>query len=801
MAEPRDQRSIGLPADGADLLDGVMASCSDAIVGCNLEGVIEVWNRGAVNIYGVEAVDAIGSRASRFVPSERHDELTRVISAAREGRSTEHFDTVRVRPDGKAFPAAVCAFPLRDEKGHVVGFGSVERDISDRVRSAEALRAALGEAVEANSAKSRFLANASHELRTPMNAIVGMTALALEEELSPELRDYLETIRDSADSMLHLINDVLDLSRFESSGFALDESSFDPRELVESTIKVLSSAAHAKGLELVCRIAPETPPALIGDSARLRQVVTNLVGNAVKFTAAGEVVVEVSPIVSESDRCTLEIAVSDTGIGISRKNQDRIFAPFTQVDGAITRKYTGTGLGLTISQHLIECFGGSLEVESELGQGSKFSFEVTLAVDRAAKSAATGAADAAAKRLAGLKVLVVDDNEASREALVQQLEAWDLRAQSVADGEAAIETLRRGAAEGSDFDLAVVDALMPGTDGFSVAETIGKDEAIRTKPILMASTTDRLEFSRRCAEAGAAGFVQKPVSQSQLLGAVAQATGAAALEDERRTGLFDRPTVAPLNVLLVEDTPANRKVVEKVLSRRGHSVSVAVNGREAVDTYRAGEFDLVLMDVQMPIMDGFQATEAMREIERNADVEPTPIIAMTAHSMRGDRQRCLLAGMNGYLSKPLDLAKMIGSIESHSKALPTPTDTAESDNLETIEMPDGTIDIEAALARLRGDRNLLIDMIGFYLDDAPGLLESIKSAVANGEVGEAERAAHSLKSLAATFDAPEATAAAREVERACRDAEHHRLDGLVTTLERSVERLANWLEDYRSKNG
>lgn len=779
----------------ADLLDAVMVSCRDAIIGCDLQGVIDVWNLGAASIYDVDASNAIGTPLSRFVPPERLDELDRMLTDAKAGRVTEAFDTVRLKRGGEAFPVAVRMFPLRDDGGCVIGFGSVESDISDRVRSAEALRSALKEAVEANSAKSRFLANASHELRTPMNAIVGMTALALEEELSPELRDYLETIRDSADSMLHLINDVLDLSKFESERFELDETTFDLRELVESTIKVLGAAAHAKGLELVCRIDPEVPAALVGDSIRLRQVVTNLVGNAIKFTATGEVVAEVRPVVSEADRCTLEFAVSDTGIGISREDQDRIFAPFTQVDGAITRKYTGTGLGLTISQHLIECFGGSLNVESEPGRGSRFSFEVTLLIDRPASDVAT---DAAAQRLRGLSVLVVDDNEASRISLVEQLEAWDMRAEAVADGMGALTELRSRSKEGSPYDLAVVDALMPGTDGFSVAEAIGSDSKIPTKPILMASTTDRLEFSRRCAEAGAAGFVQKPISQSQLLGAVAQATGAASLESDRRAGLFGRPVVRPLEILLVEDTPANRKVVEKVLSRRGHNISIAVNGREAVDAYRAGSFDLVLMDVQMPIMDGFQATEALRDIERSNQIVAVPIIAMTAHSMRGDRQRCLRAGMNGYLSKPLDLSELISTVEGYSNALGQDpriaTTEAEPSGLETVA------DFNAALARLRGDRGLLLDMMSFFLDDAPGLLDTVKECVGQNKLSEAERAAHSLKGLAATFDAVEAIAAAREVELACHGEKSDGLDKLVVRLESETDRLMCCLRGYREEN-
>lgn len=798
MSDSAEDPTYG-PVTG--LLSAVMASCGDAIIACSVEGLIEAWSQSAEDVYGYTRSEAVGKTLDLIVPPERTAEIKRIADAATEGEATEPFDTVRVRRSGEAFPASVCAFPVRDDDGEYAGLVVIEKEVSGLVRSADELRKALSAAEAASSAKSRFLANASHELRTPMNAIVGMTALALEEEISPELRDYLETIRDSSDSMLHLINDVLDLSKFESERFELDETTFDPRELVEGTIKVLGAAAHAKGLELVCRVTPETPVGVIGDPIRLRQVLTNLVGNAIKFTAAGEVVVEVEPISIEKKRCKLSFRVVDSGIGISAEDQDRIFTPFTQVDGATTRRYAGTGLGLTITQHLIDCFGGELNVTSTPGEGSTFSFDLTFPL---ADEADDEAALAAAARLRGLSVLVVDDNEASRTALMEQFRAWEMKPTAASSGREALDRLADESQTEHRFDLAVIDALMPGIDGFSVAARIESDERITAKPILMASTTDRLEFSRRCAEAGAAAFVQKPVSQSQLLGAVVQATGAATLGGETRQGLFQRPQVSPLRVLLVEDTPANRKVVQRVLTKRGHRLDMAVNGREAVDTFRIDVYDVVLMDIQMPIMDGFQATEAIREIERAADrAAPVPIVAMTAHTMRGDRERCLRAGMDGYLSKPLDLQKLIEVVEAHAAPGPIIDRAAVTSAEKTTPiLPDGeakvgAADLSTALQRLRGDRGLLIDMIGFYLEDAPTLTETLRAAIDQQDLAEVQRAAHSLKGLSATFDAHAAVAAARDIEVASRDGRTESLAAANSRLAQEINRLSQQLTAYR----
>lgn len=805
----------------SDLHSAVMASCRDAIISYSPDGMIEAWNRGAEEIYGFSREEAIGSCADLTVPKERSDELERLAETTHDGQSVEHFETVRLRKSGQAFPASVCGFPIHSSDNQVVGYATIERDISDRVHASDALREAVAAAEEAALVKANFLANVSHELRTPMNAIIGMTALALEEELTPELRDYLETIRDSSDAMLHLVNDVLDLSKFESERFELDQVEFDLRELTEGTTKVLGTAAHAKGLELVCHVAPDTPTVVLGDPIRLRQVLANLVGNAIKFTASGEVMVDVAPVSIDKEHCQIRFRVVDTGIGISEENQKNIFAPFEQVDSAMTRRYAGSGLGLTISRHLISCFESELKVDSHPGQGSCFSFAISFPL---VKTNADEQTEQVSQQLNGLSVLVADDNLSSRETLVEQFKAWQMNAQAADSGKMAIQMLTTASEAGKPFDVAVIDALMPGIDGFSVAAAIENDSKIKTKLILMASVTDRLEFSRRCAEAGVFAFVQKPVSQSQLLGAVAQAAGGSTLHGEDRNQLLSQSAqVAPLKVLLVEDTPANRKVVQRVLGKRGHRVEIAINGREAIDAFRQQAFDLILMDVQMPIMDGLQATEAIREIERtNESVARIPIIAMTAHSLRGDRERCLRSGMDAYVSKPLDLQRLINLVESTSLAAPVATNgTSLTDPLtngaamnrldenkmaivqtpETIAehpLEDRQLDLTIALSRLRGDQSLLLDMISFYEEDYRNLIAMLRESVEASDLATAERAAHSLKGLASTFDASECVAVAREAEIAAREGDAAKVTSLIEPLAKEAEWLATALQAYRS---
>lgn len=538
-------------------------------------------------------------------------------------------------------------------------------ELDRRRRESEELQQAKKVAEQANQAKSEFLANISHELRTPMNAIIGMTELALDEGLEEPARDYVKTAKESAHVLLGLLNEILDFSRLESGKFVLDVAPFSLRSSLDETIRSLALRACEKGLELACEVDSDVPDRLVGDTMRIRQVLMNLVGNAIKFTEQGEVVVRVGLDSEISEHVSLAFAVSDTGIGVSQENQQRIFQPFTQADASTTRHYGGTGLGLSIASDLIRLMGGRLWIESELGRGSTFRFTTRLEIDTEVGRLAEPS-PAVPEEFKGLPVLVVDDNATTRRIMESSLSRWGMRPQAVADGPAAISRLSEAAAQGDRFRLAFVDALMPGMDGFAVAEQIDAHPGWCGATILMMCSTDRHIFADRCQTLKIAAHLDKPISQTDLLNATIKALGGAVPEpvEDKTNGrsLKSPPPARPLNILLAEDTPANQKLIVSLLKKRGHSIAVAHNGREAIDVLKQQRFDVVLMDVQMPIMDGFQATAVIRASQK-AGADRLPIIAMTAHAMRGDRERCLAAGMDAYLAKPIDSRKLIELVE------------------------------------------------------------------------------------------------------------------------------------------
>ena len=770
-------------------------------------GRIVRWNSGAERIYGWPAEKIVGEHIAILLPPNRRLEFDRCLAMLKNGRDVPPFDTVRRRADGTDVSVSITASPIRDSQGNLKGYVSIARDISDRVRAAEALRDALEEAERASRAKSEFLANVSHELRTPMNAIIGMTELALDEELSPELRDYLETTRESADLLLSLVNDVLDISKLEAGKFVLEDIGFSLSEVVDETVRGISSRAYRKGLEIACKVASDVPDNLHGDPLRLRQILTNLVGNAIKFTDEGEIVVEVNLEASSGRSCVLRFSVSDTGIGISEEDQQRVFAPFTQADASSTRRFAGTGLGLAIASHLINCFRGQFWVDSEVGVGSTFHFTARFSLadekirERPAQSPAV-------EKLRNLPVLVADDNETNRQIIGKLLEDWQMTPVLANDAQSALEQLRSAAQAGQPIPLAVIDAIMPEHDGFELVEEIKVKERMGTKTILMLSAADRLAFKEKCQSTEYDGVLEKPISQSNLFDAIATALGVATIDPVRSGDLKGaKPPERILNVLLAEDTPANRKVVERVLAKRGHNVTAAGNGREAVDLFHQGEFDVILMDVQMPSMDGFQATDAIRKHEEDHQTASRiPIIAMTAHAMVGDRHRCLAAGMDDYISKPISIRRLIELVESHGQEGPrlrlqrngkpiSATGPAES-RLSATEIAD-IMDLENSLRRLDGDKSLLIDLIGFYLEDYPSLLVRIDEAAATNDAASLERAAHSMKGLVANFDAALAKEAAQQLETSAKQRDIAEVSGLIESLKQAADELAEHLERYR----
>ena len=765
----------------------IAASAQDGILMMDADGRITFFNNAAERMFGYTTDQVLGKDLHNLLAPENYRKgFQKAFPHFRE--SGEGMALGRIleleglRKDGVIFPVEIAISAIQVKgKWHAAG---IIRDITERKQIQEELITSREAAESASRTKSEFLSNMSHEIRTPMNAIIGMADLLWETGLTNEQRQYVKVFRNAGENLLNLINDILDISKVEAGKIDLEKISFNLNEVVERICETLAMRAHEKNLELTCRIVPGVPVNFIGDPIRLRQVLVNLIGNAIKFTKKGEIITQVQKFTGSDSEGLLQFSVRDTGIGIPPAKLERIFDSFTQAESSHTRMYGGTGLGLTISKKLTELMGGRMWVESSVGKGSTFYFTALFEVDPNPPEII----DFPDVDIEKLRILIVDDNATNRMILREILEGWGAPVTEMDSGKKVVTELNKAVQTGNPYNLVLLDCMMPGMNGFEVAEKIKDNQDLMDITVMMLSSSFQKGDRIRCMDLGITSSILKPVKKADLQEAIISAVGSTGNDtvDQKTEAAESGAERKPMKILLVDDSEDNRFLVQSYLGETSCDLEIAINGQEAVEKFISESFDIVLMDINMPVMDGYTATRMIREWERETGAEPVPVIALTAYAMKKEVDKCINVGCNTHLSKPIRKARLLETLREYSEGYKKQVKTVAVD---IIKVPDsGSVEISTDKIIVRIDSDLE-PLIPGYLQNRKQDVKSILDSLENGDYETVQRLGHSMKGSGGGYGFDGISEIGASIEQASKDSDEEKIRECISELKSYVDNI------------